>query len=244
MQPLLQRNDVWRAHQLAPAPYPTRPTGWAALDAALPGGGWPLGALVECSHPAGTLAWRLWLPALRSASAQGQVVLLGLPLQPNAAAWAAHGIDTPRLWCVHTDDDAQTLWCAQQLLGCPSVALLWLHLRHPTWAATQRLQHAAHQARCSTDGGGAWPAPLVLLSVAEAHASPSSAAVLRLHVQPKGPEGLLVWVRKRRGAPRHHPLDLSAPWPWCEWLPPTSRNHAPTPAVDRLPAQPARACPA
>ena len=38
---------VWRADELARNVGATRPTGHAVLDAVLPGGGWPVGALVE-----------------------------------------------------------------------------------------------------------------------------------------------------------------------------------------------------
>ena len=56
---------VWRADELARNVGATRPTGHAALDAVLPGGGWPVGALVEVLQPqAGQGEWRLLAPAL------------------------------------------------------------------------------------------------------------------------------------------------------------------------------------
>ena len=49
---------VWRADELARNVGATRPTGHAALDAVLPGGGWPVGALVEVLQPqAGQGEW-------------------------------------------------------------------------------------------------------------------------------------------------------------------------------------------
>ena len=57
--------DVWHAHALADAPLQVQPTGHAELDAQLPGGGWPVGALTEILQPAGLHSeWRLLLPAL------------------------------------------------------------------------------------------------------------------------------------------------------------------------------------
>src|SRR3984893_10859340 len=73
---------VWRLKDASAAP--TRPvwsTGRSALDARLPGGGWPtaslvevllettglgeiqlfLPALVECQHRAGEVAWLVWI---------------------------------------------------------------------------------------------------------------------------------------------------------------------------------------
>ena len=44
---VLSRSDVWRGDSLARAALPGVPSGFAALDAELPGGGWPRGGLVE-----------------------------------------------------------------------------------------------------------------------------------------------------------------------------------------------------
>ena len=47
MSGFARRADIWRGGRPAsPAPAAI-PTGFPALDAALPGGGWPLGALTE-----------------------------------------------------------------------------------------------------------------------------------------------------------------------------------------------------
>lgn len=220
----LPHPDVWHADQLATIRQPVAATGWAMLDEALPGGGWPLGAVVEIGAAPGVLPWRLLLPVLRSASAQGMVALVGLPLLPNAAAWAAHGIAVQRLWRLETRCEREALWCAEQLLGCPETALCWLHATPPSLAWTQRLQQAAAAARRRTapDGREGWPAPLVVLSrpVTAAGLPGGSAAPLRLQVHPEGPATLAVRVCKRRGPPLTRPLHLHAPWPWSEWSTP------------------------
>lgn len=214
----LPHPDVWRADALAGWRQPVAASGWDALDAVLPGGGWPLGALVELVTAAAALPWRLLLPALRAASAQGQVALVGLPLQPNAAAWAAHGIAPQRLWQVQTQALHETLWCAEQLLACPELALCWLHAPHLDMAASRRLQQAASAARrgAALEGGDGWPAPLVVLS-RPLPSSGTSAAPLRLQVAPDGPAALAVQVLKRRGPPLARTLRLPAPWAWSEW---------------------------
>ena len=67
--------DVWLADALADAPTRVLATGDALLDAQLPGGGWPLGALNEILQPDGVHSeWRLLLPAL-ACSGTGTVVL-------------------------------------------------------------------------------------------------------------------------------------------------------------------------
>ncbi|MDW8336406.1 MAG: cell division protein [Tepidimonas sp.] len=215
----LPHPEVWRASELAAPAHPVCPTGWAALDAVLPGGGWPLGAVVELHMPAPALPWRLLLPALRTASAQGLVVLVGLPLQPHVAAWAAQGIATARLWRVQPRDEREVLWCAEQLLTCPDVALCWLHSQRPPLAWIQRLQQAAAAAQRPVEGTG-WPAPLVVLSrPSGVETGGGSVAPLRLQVQVEGAAALCVRVLKRRGPPLAQPLHLPAPWPWSEWCP-------------------------
>ena len=245
----LPRPDVWWADQLAPSEQPTTPTGWPALDAALPGRGWPLGALIECAVAPEALPWRLLQPALRAAAAQGPIVLIGLPLEPHAAAWAAQGVEPSRLLRVHTHTGADALWAAEQVLRCPDSAVCWVHARQPTVAWMRRLQLAAAAARRDTTRPGAWPAPLVLASVEDTRALPASAAALRLVVEPGDADGLRVHVRKRRGPPLSHPIWLDAPLPLRRLLSapdalcasPNTRHVAPCP-VDRLPAQQPLAC--
>ena len=45
--PVFDNPDIWRAAALARPAGRALPSGHAALDAQLPGGGWPVGALVE-----------------------------------------------------------------------------------------------------------------------------------------------------------------------------------------------------
>ena len=56
---------VWRADRLERPATPVWPTGWPALDAELPGGGWPAEGLTEllCECP-GALEARLLMPGL------------------------------------------------------------------------------------------------------------------------------------------------------------------------------------
>ena len=62
---------VWHADALGAGSQPAQPTGYALLDAQLPGGGWPVGALSEVLQPmAGLHEWQLVLPALAQAAAR------------------------------------------------------------------------------------------------------------------------------------------------------------------------------
>ncbi|MGQ9724877.1 MAG: translesion DNA synthesis-associated protein ImuA [Tepidimonas sp.] len=234
------RHDVWWADQVGPAEQPTVSTEWPALDAVLPGNGWPLGAVIECALQTDALPWRLLLPALRAAACQGPVVLIGLPLELNAPAWAAQGVDTRRLLRLQPASDADALWAAEQVLRCPDVALCWVHWRRPTAGGMRRLQLAAATARRDGTQPEAWPAPLVLASHDAALGLPASAAPLRLAVAAGDVYGLAVRIRKRRGPPLAEPVWLDAPLPLHRLLAPLGPKgnapHATEHPVDRLPA--------
>src|SRR6218665_919959 len=73
-QPLPSRvaEAVWRGTELEHRPTAVRQTGWAELDAELPGGGWPEQSVVEilAAQPA-VLEWRLLSPALQTGVQNG-----------------------------------------------------------------------------------------------------------------------------------------------------------------------------
>jgi protein ImuA len=62
---LAQNMAIWRADDLASPVDAVLASGHAALDAQLPGGGWPVGSMVEILQAQnGQNEWRLLLPAL------------------------------------------------------------------------------------------------------------------------------------------------------------------------------------
>src|SRR2546425_12951575 len=91
---LLANPAIWRGGDCAPEPA-TLPSGFAALDAALPGGGWPQGTLTEVLlEREGIGELRLMVPALARVQAQGlDVVWIAPPHRPYAPALVAAGID-------------------------------------------------------------------------------------------------------------------------------------------------------
>lgn len=239
--PIALHPAVWRADQLGQAAHSTVSSGWPALDAALPGGGWPLGSAIELLANAEMLPWRLLQPALQTASQQGPVVLIGLPLEPNVHAWAAHGIAPQRLLRILPRDDGEALWAAEQVLRCPDTAACWLFLQRPHTAGIQRLQCAASAARRDSSVPGAWPAPLVCCSTDAAHALPACAATLRLQLEGHDTAGLRVRIRKRRGPPLLQPIHIHAPLPIHALLSPGPdgrpvHHHEHHAVLDRLPA--------
>lgn len=180
---------LWYGDQLAPSAGRVLPTGFAALDAELPGGGWPCGTLTELLQPQPSIAeWRLFGSALGRAAAAGQTIaLVGPPKPPHPPGLGHAGIDPEKLLWLQAETPAERLWCAEQLVasgGCAVVA--WL----PQARAEQvrRLQLAAQ-------GGDA----LVILCRPAAAEHEASAAPLRLHVALGADWNLRVRVLKRRG---------------------------------------------
>jgi hypothetical protein len=146
-------------------------TGIAALDAALPWGGFPRGALSELLHRHdGIGELSLLLPALRRLTASERVALIAPPWLPYAPALVQGGLSLAQLvWLAPPAE--RVLWTAEQCLraGCLGGVLLWSLTGDDR--ALRRLQLAAEQG-----GAHAW------LFRPLKHATNASPAALRLQV--------------------------------------------------------------
>jgi protein ImuA len=119
--------SIWRAHEQAPIK--AEPTGFAALDRVLPGGGWPLGAVSEVLHAQpGVGELSLALPLLaRLTQAQRPIAFVAPPMRPYAPLLAGAGMALSRMLVVEPDRPQDRLWCAEQLLRAAAGAvLLWI----------------------------------------------------------------------------------------------------------------------
>jgi len=165
---------VWKLKDAAAAP--TRPvwsTGKSALDARLPGGGWPTASLIEVLlDDTGFGEVQLFLPALvecqRRTGDASWLVWIAPPHEPYAPALEQQGIELGRLLVVRPASATEALWAAEQALGsgvCAAV-LLWLKGTDDRWL--RRLKLAA-------EAGGA----LGVLFRPERHRFESSPASLR-----------------------------------------------------------------
>jgi len=195
LEHILQQQRVWRG--AAPARLvPALPTGFPVLDAELPGGGWPTGALTEilCNHQAiGELA--LLLPALAALTRAGRrVVWLSPPHLPYAPALAAAGIDLTQLAVIRAPGRRDALWAAEQVLRAASCHALLAWLPRARYAELRRLAVAAEAGR----------AFVALWRPTEA-LHESTPACLRLALEPAA-GALAVRLLKRRGAPLAAPL--------------------------------------
>lgn len=218
---VLARPDVWRANALASAAIPAQPSGFAALDAELPGGGWPRGALTEIlSDQVGVGECSLLTPALARLTAAGKWSLLIAPPQaPQAPAWALAGIDLTRLIVVAPNRADEALWAAEQALTSGALGGVLCWSRRVDARQLKRLEVAA--------ASGDALAFLFRPAPARAEASPCA---LRLLLSAGAHGALAVELLKRRGPPCQRKLDLAVarPLKWRE----NDDAHA---AVDRAP---------
>lgn len=216
---------LWRVHQLGRGADAALPSGFDALDAQLPGGGWPCRALTELllARP-GVGEMRLLAPALARASATGQppqddvgersVMLFDPPARPCAQALAPLGLDPRRIVVVHGREgpraaalrhllpSADLLWALEQALRSAQVgaAMAWLPGRVAV-DTLRRLQLAAQ----------AHEGPVFLLRGIAARLEHSPAPLrLALHASPV-PDEIVLHLLKRRGPPLAQPLRLVLP---------------------------------
>jgi protein ImuA len=212
---------LWRGHQLGRHAEQGCATGYEALDAQLPGGGWPRRALSELllAHP-GIGEIRLLAPALAAVQRAGRLVMLfDPPAVLSGWALAGMGLDVEQLLLIQAasqvpvDPGAASpgpsrqvgvqarLWALEQALksGHVGAVLAWLPPRLAP-DRVRRLQLAAQ----AHDG------PAFVLREASAQSSPS-ASPLRLGLRAAGVDQLAVNVLKRRGPPLLQPLHLRLP---------------------------------
>jgi protein ImuA len=146
---------VWRG-KVAAAARAVIPTGFRELDRALPGGGWPLGAITEIlvdGYGIGELG--LLMPALAALTKEDParpkkwVAWIAPPFIPYAPALQQHGVNIDRLLMIHPTAGVKSrLWAIEQAVRSGSSAAVL------AWVATagdvilRRLQLAAEEQGC------------------------------------------------------------------------------------------------
>ena len=199
---VLKHQSVWRA--TCPMPPPARvPTGFAALDAVLPGSGWPAGNLTEILGDAkGIGELHLVLPAVAALTASGKrIVWLAPPHIPYAPALAAGSVDLAQLVVLQPRQRRDALCAAEQVLRSGAAAALLAWLPRMRYVELQRFALAADTGRT-----------LAFLYRSCATAYEPSPAALRLTLQASEGE-LVVRLLKCRGAVAGTTLRLSLPAP-------------------------------
>jgi hypothetical protein len=196
LQQVLQHPGIWRGNEVSRVGLPSVPTGFPHLDAELPGGGWPRGALTEIAFEGeGIGELSLLAPALAALS-RGElwIVLVDPPHLPYAPAFARAGVDLSRLVLVRGAEpsppplsragrggtraapagrESDTLWAAETALrsGACAAVLAW-----PGGVNERELR----KLQLAAEAGGSWGVYFL-----PAAAAPStSPAALRLRLAP------------------------------------------------------------
>lgn len=219
-EPTRVHPGLWRAQGGVPGSSAVLPSGFAALDAELPGGGWPVRVLTELLLPGpGVGEIRLLAPLLAELARSGRsVMLFDPPAELNAVALAELGWPPGQCIVVHCPPapakpacgarkaalrrvvpGAELCWSIEQALrsGQVGAVLAWPG-RAARPEALRRLQLAAQ----SHEG------PAFLLREWAVQAQPSPAP-LRVTLQPAGADDLHLQIVKRKGPAMAHPLRLT-----------------------------------
>jgi protein ImuA len=185
--PLEKIPGVWRGHALAPVK--ARSTGHAALDALLPGGGWPIGALTELVPLIEGIGEVDVLRAAlkRLCDERRHIVFVRPPYIPYAPALLRAGLPLPRVLWIDAAQDEDARWAAEQTLreGAAGAVLLWSAAI--TDRPLRRLQLAAEAGQS-----------LAFIYRPAVTLNNSSPAALRVVLRP-APGALGVEVLKARG---------------------------------------------
>jgi hypothetical protein len=192
---VLSNPAIWRGGDCAPEPA-ALPSGFPALDAVLPGRGWPGGALTEIVlEREGIGEIRLMLPALVRLQAQRRdIVWIAPPHVPYAPALATAGLDLGRLLIVRCLNSADQLWAYEQALRAPECGAAFAWLGTHDDRTMRRLAVAAREGRT---WGVLWRRP-----GQRAVASPASLRLALARQQGR----LAVRVLKRRGGDLAQPV--------------------------------------
>ena len=192
---------LWRGSQFGTRAGPTVSTGFAALDAELPGKGWPTGALIELLTPhSGIGEMRLLRAALHATAGQQPVVLLQPPYRPNVACWSGWRFGTQRLLCLTPQRARDAYWAAEQILKNGSCAAL-LFWAHPIQNSVLKRLHLAAQSSQT----------LFFIFRPRSVQSEASPAVLRVMLSAEQSGALTLSILKRRGPACGHLITLASP---------------------------------
>lgn len=188
-QLLAGNQQLWRADGLGEIQLPALPTGHAALDAALPGGGWPIGALTELIVPHwGIGELRLLSPAWRAMTqARRWLAWIAPPYVPYAPALLQVGVDLRYTLLIEIKNSHQDLfWCMERLLRNPAAGIVMAWPRSLQAGNLRRLQLAAETGHS-------------LGVLFHQRAIESTPAALRLQLNPAQPH-LEITILKARGS--------------------------------------------
>ena len=179
---------LWRGKQLSHHVH-TLSTGHGALDEALPGNGWPTGAVTELvNDTAGCGELSLLLPVLALLSQENHwIVMVDPPWIPCPSALHGRGLAVEKLLLIRTQNKKESLWACEQVVRGMSGGVMLAWPDSLSFGELRRLQLAAKSSQKT-----------VFLFRDQKAANTSSPAVLRLQLTPDDGD-LQIRVLKCRG---------------------------------------------
>ncbi|MEO5596576.1 MAG: translesion DNA synthesis-associated protein ImuA [Lysobacteraceae bacterium] len=174
----LREGRVFRGTQSPARGQGSLPSGIDTLDAALPWGGFPRGALTELLVAADGLGeFSLLMPALAALARHERILLVAPPYVPYAPALLRHGLPLRQLHWIDSPAE-RALWTAEQALraGCVGAVLAW---------TTSGDERALRRLQVAAEDGGSFG---FVLRPAKQAVNPSPAA-LRLLIEARTDSG-------------------------------------------------------
>ncbi|MGP8437838.1 translesion DNA synthesis-associated protein ImuA [Paraburkholderia fungorum] len=188
--------SLWKGNQLARSVSRTVATGYDRLTRELPGGGWPLGALVELMvQQPGIGELRLLQPALLSV-AKRAIVLVKPPKVPNALGLSYIGMPAYKLMRLEPQSAADALWSTEQILKANTCGAVILWQQHIRAESLRRLSLHAQSSEA-----------LFFVLRPLAAAQDTSPASLRLSLRPIE-NGVQIEIIKRKGPVGVDPFNI------------------------------------
>ena len=221
---ILQNPAIWRVGQLPASVKHAIPTGFTALDRALPARGWEKGAMSEIlTNDQGIGELSILAPAFRNTTQQGgNVVIAGIPHLPFPHAWESAGISLNRVLLLGAEG-SNLLWALEQAARSSACGMV------VAWTTTCRKEltyQALRRLHVAAETGGT----TLILFRPENIIDQSSPAPTRIAL--KGMLGeLRLRILKRRGALLAETIVVNVYPP--HWQRPTLEQAAPALAQRR-----------
>jgi len=169
---LIAHPQLWRGNQVSHQ-VKALSSGYLALDDALPGNGWPMGAVTELvNDTAGCGELSLLLPLLaRLSQKDHRIIMVDPPWIPNPSALHDRGLALEKLLLVRTKNRSESLWACEQVVRGISGGALLAWPENISFSELRRLQLAAENTQKT-----------VFLFREQKAANASSPAALRLQL--------------------------------------------------------------
>jgi protein ImuA len=145
---VLRHPLLWRGNQVSHR-IDTLSTGHSTLDEALPGSGWPVGAVTELVNgTAGCGELSLLLPALARLSQENHwIAMVDPPWIPYPSALHGRGLALEKLLLIRTQNKNESLWACEQITRGMSGGALLAWPDDISFSELRRLQLAARNTQ-------------------------------------------------------------------------------------------------